>query len=82
MKEERFGLPSQGTVAPGDKRISEEIRDDVLLRHAAKGDEDAFTALYRRHQAAIYRFALRMTDRKSTRLNSSHQCLSRMPSSA
>src|SRR5579862_6301804 len=61
MKEERFGLPSQGTVEPGDKSISEEIRDDVLLRRAAKGDEEAFTSLYRRHQAAIYRFALRMT---------------------
>ena len=36
-------------------------RDDVLLRLAAKGDEDAFTQLYRRHQAALYRFALRMT---------------------
>ena len=31
------------------------------MRHAAKGDEDAFTVLYRRHQAALYRFALRMT---------------------
>src|SRR5882757_5115622 len=61
MIEERFGPPGRGTVAPGDKRISEEIRDDVLLRRAAKGDEDAFTTLYRRHQAAIYRFALRMS---------------------
>jgi RNA polymerase sigma-70 factor (ECF subfamily) len=41
--------------------IPEEERDDVLLRRAAKGDEDAFTFLYRRHQAAICRFALRMT---------------------
>jgi len=32
-----------------------------LLRRAAKGDEEAFTLLYRRHQAALYRFALRMT---------------------
>jgi RNA polymerase sigma factor (sigma-70 family) len=36
-------------------------RDDVLLRRAAKGDEEAFTLLYRRNQAALYRFALRMT---------------------
>jgi RNA polymerase sigma-70 factor (ECF subfamily) len=41
--------------------IPEQDRDDVLLRRAAKGDEDAFTCLYRRHQAALYRFALRMT---------------------
>jgi RNA polymerase sigma-70 factor, ECF subfamily len=47
--------------APGEFRISEEARDDVLLRRAAKGDEDAFTLLYRRHQAALYRFALRMS---------------------
>ena len=32
-----------------------------MLRRAAKGDEDAFTALYRRNQAALFRFALRMT---------------------
>jgi RNA polymerase sigma-70 factor, ECF subfamily len=35
-------------------------RDDVLLRRSAKGDEDAFTQLYRRHQGPLYRFALRM----------------------
>lgn len=38
-----------------------EERDDVLLRRAAKGDEEAFTQLYRRHQTALYRYALRMT---------------------
>ena len=42
-------------------RIAEQERDDVLLRSAARGDEEAFAFLYRRHQAAIYRFALRMT---------------------
>ncbi|HXR32628.1 MAG TPA: RNA polymerase sigma factor [Verrucomicrobiae bacterium] len=36
-------------------------RDDVLLRRSAKGDEEAFTVLYRRHQAPLYRFALRMS---------------------
>jgi len=42
-------------------RIVDQERDDVLLRQAAKGDEEAFTFLYRRHQAALYRFAVRMT---------------------
>lgn len=41
--------------------IADQERDDVLLRRAAKGDEEAFTLLYRRHQAALYRFALRMS---------------------
>ena len=48
-------------VVPREIGIPEEARDDVLLRRAAKGDEDAFMVLYRRHQAAIYRFAQRMT---------------------
>ena len=48
-------------VISGEMRIAEPDRDDVLLRRAAKGDEEAFTLLYRRHQAAIYRFSLRMT---------------------
>src|ERR1700692_1482670 len=42
-------------------RISEQATDDVLLRRAAKGDEDAFVVIYRRHQAGLYRFGLRMT---------------------
>jgi len=42
-------------------RIADQERDDVLLRRAGKGDEEAFTLLYRRHQAALYRFALRMS---------------------
>jgi RNA polymerase sigma-70 factor, ECF subfamily len=41
--------------------IAEPERDEVLLRRAAKGEEEAFTLLYRRYQAAMYRFALRMT---------------------
>jgi RNA polymerase sigma-70 factor (ECF subfamily) len=41
--------------------IEAQERDDVLLRRSAKGDEGAFTELYRRHQAPLYRFALRMT---------------------
>jgi RNA polymerase sigma-70 factor, ECF subfamily len=52
---------SERHVVPGETRISEEPRDDALLRRAAKGDEDAFTLLYRRHQTALHRFALRMT---------------------
>ncbi len=41
--------------------IEAQERDDVLLRRSAKGDEKAFTELYRRHQAPLYRFALRMS---------------------
>ena len=62
MKEKAASLYRTGNyVAPGETRIQEDPRDDVLLRRAAKGDEDAFMLVYRRHQAAIYRFALRMT---------------------
>jgi RNA polymerase sigma-70 factor (ECF subfamily) len=42
-------------------QIDLQERDDVLLRRSAKGDEDAFAEIYRRHHAPIYRFALRMT---------------------
>ena len=35
--------------------------DQDLLRLMLAGDEDAFTALYRRHQGSIYRFALLMS---------------------
>jgi RNA polymerase sigma-70 factor, ECF subfamily len=35
--------------------------DDDLLRQTTAGDEQAFTALYGRHQASVYRFALHMS---------------------
>jgi RNA polymerase sigma-70 factor (ECF subfamily) len=35
--------------------------DQQLLERMLSGEEDAFTALYRRRQAAVYRFALQMT---------------------
>ena len=49
------------SVFSGEMRIAEPERDDVLLRQSARGDEESFTLLYRRHQAAMFRFALRMT---------------------
>ena len=38
-----------------------EQTDEQLLTLAMSGDEDAFTALYRRRQGPIYRFALHMS---------------------
>src|SRR5690349_15070401 len=37
------------------------VPDATLLRRMAAGDEHAFTTLYRRRQAGIYRFALQMS---------------------
>src|SRR5262245_53706467 len=42
-----------------------EISDSGLLERALGGDEPSFTALYRRRQAAVYRFALQMSGRRS-----------------
>ncbi len=41
------------------------VSDDDLLRRMVGGDEEAFTTLYRRRQAAIYRFALQMSSSPS-----------------
>jgi RNA polymerase sigma-70 factor, ECF subfamily len=41
--------------------IESHEKDDALLERSGKGDETAFTELYRRHQAPLFRFALRMT---------------------
>lgn len=40
--------------------------DEDLLRRSAGGDEGAFTALYRRRQAGIYRYALHMSGSSAT----------------
>src|SRR5512142_1698029 len=37
------------------------VTDAALLEQALTADEDAFTALYRRRQGGVYRFALQMT---------------------
>ncbi|HLL72450.1 MAG TPA: sigma-70 family RNA polymerase sigma factor [Pyrinomonadaceae bacterium] len=41
-------------------KASPEHSDEELLRLTIAGDADAFTTLYRRRQAGIYRFALQM----------------------
>ena len=40
--------------------------DGDLLRCCAKGNEDAFLILYRRHQGPIFRFALHMSGSRDT----------------
>lgn len=37
--------------------------DEELFRRSTRGDEDAFTTLYRRRQPSVYRFALHMSGR-------------------
>ena len=39
----------------------DETRDSDLMRQALAGNEAAFTTLYRRHQAPVYRYALHMS---------------------
>ena len=36
-------------------------KESALLKRAARGDEQAFLALYQKHQGPLYRYALRMT---------------------
>lgn len=36
-------------------------REPTLLKRAVRGDEQAFLSLYQKHQAPLYRYALRMT---------------------
>jgi len=52
---ERNGLPR------GNPDRIVESTDQDLLRRMLAGDEEAFTALYRRRQGAVYRFAMQMT---------------------
>jgi RNA polymerase sigma-70 factor, ECF subfamily len=39
----------------------ENLTDEELFERAQGGEEEAFTCLYRRRQAGVYRFALRMS---------------------
>lgn len=42
-------------------KLLTDLTDEQLLAQALAGDEDAFTALYRRRQGPIFRFALHMS---------------------
>ena len=42
-------------------KIRQNDQDEELLKRSAKGDEEAFAVLYRRHADVLYRFAFRMT---------------------
>ncbi len=56
-------IPNVSRPADATKTMSNGTRssDHDLLRLMMAGDEEAFTALYRRHQGNIYRFALLMS---------------------
>jgi RNA polymerase sigma-70 factor (ECF subfamily) len=42
-------------------KIRQNDQDEGLLKRSVRGDEEAFTILYRRHADVLYRFAFRMT---------------------
>jgi RNA polymerase sigma-70 factor, ECF subfamily len=42
-------------------RLSDDESDAGLMQQAARGDREAFAAIYRRHSATVYRFARLMT---------------------
>jgi RNA polymerase sigma-70 factor (ECF subfamily) len=42
-------------------KIRQNDQDEELLKRSSKGDEEAFTNLYRRHADVLHRFAFRMT---------------------
>lgn len=42
------------------------LSDNELLPLSAKGNEDAFLALYHRHQGSVFRFALHMSGSRET----------------
>src|SRR3546814_8602598 len=72
-----------------ERSMSEDLTqasDAALVVAIGRWRQDALAEAYRRHAGAVYGLAVRVladrADRKSPRLNSSHSCASRMPSSA
>ena len=58
------GTPSGNFSARGRHYVSE-VDDAGLVDRARRGDEDAFSSLFARHQAAIYRYAAHMGGRET-----------------
>ena len=48
------------------QKLQEQASDRELLDAVSRGSEEAFVMLYRRHQGAVYRFALHMSGRRET----------------
>jgi len=46
-------------------KLKSDVNDNDLLRLMLAGDEDALSALYRRRQGSVYRFALQMSGSRS-----------------
>lgn len=63
---ERIPYVSRPADATKTMRSATTPSDHDLLRLMMAGDEEAFTALYRRHQGNIYRFALMMSGSSAT----------------
>ena len=54
--------------------MPEETTDERLLERARAGDEAAFLALYERHHAPAYRFALRLLGSEAAAEDAVHDC--------
>ena len=50
------------------------MTDEKLLQRAARGDEDAFLALYERHRTTVFRFAYRMLGSAALAEELTHDC--------
>ncbi len=57
-------IHSESTAGGFLTNQTETLTDTGLLQLCENGNEAAFTALYRRHQTAVFRFALHMSGRK------------------
>ena len=68
---------SEASADPPSARTEREVQRQVLAREQAQAD-----AQYQAEQARCRQRFAETEDRKSTRLNSSHEWISRMPSSA
>src|SRR5262249_59189187 len=61
-----FFRPYRNTHQRAARRLTRVMKimdekEPALLKRAVRGDEQAFLALYQKHQAPLYRYALRMT---------------------
>src|SRR5205085_3944580 len=59
---------------PGKPDAPSRMTDEKLLQRAARGDEDAFLALYERHRATVFRFAYRMLGSAALAEELTHDC--------